>query len=312
MKPTKRYLEYRRVLRLEPCNKTLEMSIRRAWERLPTQNERIVPRADGSSIMGFSMTDHGPEGVLVHCVRYIDQQGIGVIPMVEQSAKTIGEKKPLTDENFLDRDFFMLVSGEHIVSLNASTGAGMARTFLQGLIKKASLPSVQEKFDIVQVANIKDMRRISAAGGVKSIQLDWSLNELAADYALTKKGKETLFRKIEGRAKDLINNVIRSDGAGGFAKSEKGSVRLQINVPDGDVQPAKTAASFLGEAIAGDDSAEDFVLVLHNGDQIRRESVSVKKLVSLRRNANSFVASDVETEMLQFMKTLKDNGQTQV
>lgn len=313
MKPAKRYLEYRKVLRFEPCPNTLEQSLRLAWDKLPNQLERVIPRSDGSSVMGFSMTDHGKRGVSVHCVRYVDQQGVGVIPMVEGQTKVLGEKKPLTDENFLDRDFFLLATGDHVITLNASTGAGMARTFLDGLIKKAQLPSSHEKFDLVQVANVQALRRISAGGGVKSIQLDWSLGALAADYALVQTSKKkSVIQSIGGRLSELMSSVAREDGADGFVESEKGTVRLTINVPDGDVRPAKAAAIALGEAIADDEYADDFLLTLNNGDQIRKNSVSIKKQVTFRRNANSFVASDVETEMLGFMKALIEDGHTQV
>lgn len=313
MKPVKRYLEYRKVLRFEPCKETLEEAIRLSWAKLPGDLQRVIQRSDGSSVMGFSMTDHGKKGVCIHCVRYVDQQGVGVIPMAGQASKVIGEKKPLATENFLNQDFFLLASGDHVITLNAATGAGMARTFLVGLFKQASLPPVHEKFDLVEVPRASALRRIAQAGGVSSIQLDWGISELAADYISSegRKGKG-LFGAITGRARELVGSVVLQQGAKGLAESQKGTVRLTISVPDGDVQVAKNAASAIGQAIIDDDGANDFLLKLKNGDQIRKDSVSRKKLVTLQRNANSFVVSDVEREMLAFMDDLNEDETTKI
>lgn len=313
MKPVKRFLEYRKVQRFKDFSSNLEQSLREAWSRLPTQNDRIVPRFDGSSVMGFSMTDHGQAGVSIHCVRYVDQQGVGIIPMAEGVQKVLGEKKPLADENFLDRDFFLLAWGDHVISLNASTGAAMARTFLAGLIKKAGLPPEHEQFNLVQAANVEALNHIKAAGGVRSFELNLSLGELAADFVFEKSGtKRSVFGGMLESLSNFISVVGHEDGAPGFAGSEKGSVRLMINVPEGDVQGAKMTVDALGRAIVDDEDAEDYVITLNNGDQIRRNSMALKKSVNLKRNANSFVASDVEAEMLAFMRSLIVSEQTQV
>lgn len=309
MKAT-RFLDYRQALWLGDDEEDLEQIVRAVWAKLPQSEMRVVGRADGSCVMGFSLEKHGRKaGISIHCVKYTDRQEVGLVPMSGGEAPVLGSLAPTKEENFLDRDFFLFVRGNHVISLNAAKGAAMARTFLHGLISQAGRPHSATQFDLVQIASSSSARRIKAAGGVASIQLDLAIEEATADVLADEAEPQTAYQKIVSGLSHIVDSLSRSQKTERFADSGGGKLRLQISVPDGDLEAVKKAATRIGLDIADDEDAEDFVLVLRNGEQIKRNSISVRKLVSLERSANSFHPAHVRHEMAMYMDELHASGQ---
>lgn len=302
-------MEYRQALWLGDEANQLEEILRDVWERLPQSTGRVVDRADGSSVMGVSLVDHGDLGASIHCVKYTDRQAVGVVPMVGDAAPTLGSLEPDALENFLDRDFFLLVRGNHIISLNASKGAAMARTFLHGLINQAGRPPHASQFDFVQIASTDVARRIKAGGGIESIQLDVALEEATADVLARESAPRTAYGKLVGGLMNIVDSLARSDRGSSLQASEGGKMRLQISVPDGDLESVKAAATRIGLEIADDEDAADFVLKLRDGGYVKPNAIAVRKLVTLSRSANSFQSEGVRREMEIYMGELQMSGQ---
>lgn len=311
MATAKRYLDYRRVLWVGDHKDNLENLIRSAWTILPQSTQRVVPRADGSCVMGASLTDLGADGIQLHCVKYTDRQGVGVIQMIQSASSALGERLPDAQENFLDRDFFLHISGNDVISLNAAKGAAMARTYLWGLFRAARMAPQTCQFDIMQIASPDAALRIAAAGGVQSIQMDLAIEEAAASrLAHMTSAKQSTFDRFHQGMINLVDTIARgSSSAQKLKESNRGSLRVQLSLPDGDLEAAKAAATTIAQEIAEDEDAEDFVLYLRNGEQIKRDAIAVRKLVPLQRSANSFLPTDVGNAMHQYFRELRDSRQ---
>ncbi|MBJ2150596.1 hypothetical protein [Paracoccus sp. IB05] len=304
----RRFIDYRRVIWVADQPDDLEQRLRFAWGELPEAVQRVTERRDGTSVMGFSLVDHGGAGVSIHCVRYTDGQGVGTIPMVARP-DNLGETLPGDAENFLNQDFFMLVQANHVVTLNAARGAAMAREFCRDLMRLAGLPDVVGMFDLVQIANADAVRRIHEGGGVQSIQVDLAIEAASAAYLAEDLHRGGLIRAVRDGLASIVHSITHTESGEGLGESNRGTVRLQISVPDGDLEVAKEATSRIAEDIVEDETADDYVVYLRNGGQIRRNAMAVRKLVPLEKAANSFDPRDVRREMLVYLGELRASDQ---
>lgn len=97
----RRFLDYRRAEWLTEQPDDLEQRLRSVWRLLPEATQRVTQRRDGTSVMGFSLEDHDAAGISIHCVRYTDGQGVGIIPMAPGPGN-LGEKLPEDAENWIE------------------------------------------------------------------------------------------------------------------------------------------------------------------------------------------------------------------
>lgn len=188
----------------------------------------------------------------------------------------------------------------------------MARTFAQDLMRVADLPAEASQFDLLQVPDTDVVRMIQAAGGVQSIQVDMSIDAAAADLLAAQARPPATFGRIKESMSELVRSLAMAPRGGRIVDSNHGRVRLQISVPDGDLAQAKDAASAIAADIVEDEDADDYVLYLRNGEQIRRNAMAVRKLVPLERSANSFDPADVRRAMLLYLGELRQSGQLEV
>lgn len=221
----------------------------------------------------------------------------------------LAERQPDRDENFLNSDFSALVCGNNVITYHAGRNAGSLCNYLHGLFRAAALPNEATMFDLVRMANVDQLRKIDAAGGVSSIQLDLGIEEAAAALLQDQGARPGTFGRLTQQMVDVVDCLLRAVPAGpGLAESGRGKVRLSISVPDGDVVPAKDAISSVAAEIVEDEDADDFVITLRNGDTIKHGEISTKKLVSLHRAANSVNRDEVWEEMVTFLRELRRAG----
>lgn len=307
-----RFLEYRRALWWAEGDLNLEALTRDAFAHLPFNTQRILEKADGSSVMGMRMRDCGHNGVIVHCAGYVDDQATGVIPMQQQADTTVTSRRPGNAENFLNRDFMGLISGNHVISLNAGVKAASLSNFLRGLFRQAELAETSGQFDLVRVSNVNKLAKISSSGGVASIQLDLAIDQAVQNVLEESAATQALpwgVGKVRSYLSEFIGDLTRDyEPAEGLANSQRGNLRLQISVPSGDVIPAKNGIEGAAIMIAEDDEATDYTINLRNGDTIKPGEISLKKRVRLDRFANSVDALQAQEELVQYLQELDESG----
>ena len=305
-----RFAEYRRAMWLAEIN-GLEAFIRDAWTSLPNKNDRIVERLDGASVMGLNQTDFGTIGFAIHCVKYVSQQPVGVVPMDVQATNKLGHRLPGNAENFLENDFFAVISGDHVVTLGAGQNAASLRLFLAGLFNIVGLGEEAAKFDLVRVADANKLQMIAAAGGVKKIDMSMTLQEATARLIEERQPRSTA-EKLTKPIRDVLrlfqNN---SDGSEGISRSKKGNMHLSVSVPGGDVVAAKGAIDAMASGLILDEDAENFMIELRSGEVIRAGEVSLKRKISLERYANTVNADQVLPALAEYMEELKRSRQTE-
>lgn len=75
-----RFIEYRKAVWVFE-GFSLEERTRAAWERLPNNTDRVVQLGNDVCVMGVASADHRGNGFAIHCARYAEQQGVGVLDM---------------------------------------------------------------------------------------------------------------------------------------------------------------------------------------------------------------------------------------
>ncbi|MGE4325572.1 MAG: hypothetical protein AB7E21_05605, partial [Pseudodonghicola sp.] len=311
MSKVHRFIEYRRAEWFADGG-VLEQAVRDAHAELPQSRDRVVERFDGSSDMGALFLPYVGEGVALHCTRYVDGQPAGVVSMVPDQRVSVSERAPGNQENFLHLDFVAFIQGNHVLTMNAAQGGAALRNYLQGLFRLAGLPESRTKFGLMRCPAVDQLARIEAAGGVEQILLDMTIEEATA-LALEDQnrpapawGAERMLRPLTRLMNDLIMSDTRASDVG---RSQKGRLRLSIGVPKGDIVAAKEGLNGVGEILIEDEDADNYVIKLRNGDQIKPDEMAVKKKIRVDRFANTVDTSQVITEMREFMAELRDSGQ---
>ena len=301
-------LEYRRARFLDD-GQNLENLIRQAWGQFGTQAERTITYSDDRSTCGLRSRDCNSNGIAIHCARFIDGQGVGTIPTVPAPEVEIGERPPEPGENFLNSDLMALVRGNHVICMNCGRNAGSLRIYLQQIFRKAEFPDAARQFELVRIGS-PDRLAIIEAVGVKSIDLNVDISEATAAEILQGDDGEGMwhaFKRNFGGAFSAL--TARDESIEQLRLAERGTMRVTINVPKGDVEAAKGGLDDFAEEILEDEEADSFVIHLRDGATIKPEEVSVRKQVSLEAAANSVSVFQAWDAMVEYMEELEGSGQ---
>ena len=202
-----------------------------------------------------------------------------------------------------------LIWDNHVICMNCGRNAGSLRIYFQQLFRKAGFPDAARQFELVRIGS-PDKLAIIEAVGVKSIDLEVDISEA------------TGVELIEGDGGGGIWNAIKSNFGGAFTavtgrdesmeqlrRAERGTVRVSINVPKGDLEAAKNGLDDFAEEVVEDEEADAFVIHLRDGATIKPDEVSVRKQVKLEAMANSVSVFQAWDAMETYMGELEENGQ---
>ncbi|MGO4638445.1 hypothetical protein AB4Z43_08410 [Mesorhizobium sp. 2RAF45] len=303
-----RTLEYRRV-RWLAAGHSLEQFLRQAWGHFPTQHQRTVVKADGSSVCGLRSRQYDADGFAIQCARYTANQSIGVLSMVPAPDAEVGERPPDADENFLNADFMALVRGNHVIVMNAGRNAAALGNYLRGLFNSAGLPNHTTQFELSRVGDLDKLAMIENIG-VKAVALRVDIAEASAVELIDGAGPDTIWNRAKRAAASTLGALIaQDDQLARIREAEAGTVTVSINIKKGDLLAAKTGLDHLGYEVAEDEEADDFLIQLRDGQSISPDEVAVRKRVSVDAIANSVSADEAWTKMRQYMQELAANGQ---
>lgn len=303
-----RFIEYRRALWF-PGDGILEDRVRDALTSSPASTDRIVVRADGSSIMGNIMTDLPGEGIAFQCGRYVEGQPTGVLPMVGDTSVNVQERSPGNAENYVDTSYFGLVRGNHLLSISAGQNAAAVRVFLDGWLKNAGSLADGEAFDFGRVAQVAAVHKINSSGGVARVQMDLTMERASALYVESLHsghGPGGLLGAAYNAACAIVGSNEQTED---LYNSNKGKLRLSVNVPSTDNLSAKESLTQVAMVLLEEDDVDTYVLELRNGDTIKPSEMSVRKKVRLSRFANGLDAHEAFTELRLYMNELAETGQ---
>lgn len=301
-------LEYRRARFLDD-GQNLEQLVRQAWGMYGTQAERTITVGGDRSTTGLRCYDFQAVGFAVHCGRYIDGQGVGTIPTAPAAEVDIGEQAPSPGENFLNSDLMAVVKGNHVVCMNCGRNGGSLRIYFQQLFRKAGFDDASRQFELARIAN-PDKVAIIQALGVKSIDLELDIAEATAAELINGAAPVGVWGSMVSGISGAFQAITGIDETvEQIRQAEKGSVKISINIPKGDLNAAKHGLAQLSEEIVEDEEAEDYVIRLVGGDTIKPKEVSVRTQVRLEASANSVSVYQAWEAMQVYMVELDENGQ---
>lgn len=300
-------LEYRRARFLDDGH-DLEELARQAWGTFPTQAQRVVTFSDGRATCGLRSRDAIGGGLLVHCARFTDGQGVGTIPTAPAPEVGVGERPPAPGENFLNSDLMALMRGNHVISMNSGRNAGSLRIYFQQLFRMAGFADATRQFEIVRVGSPNALAIIDSVG-VKSVDLDVEIAE-ATSVDLLDDETGGLWRDIKRNIGGAFSAITaRDETVEQLRTAERGAVKVSINVPKNDLEVAKNGLDSLAEEIVEDEEADAFVIHLRNGATIKPQEVAVRKQVKLDSAANSVSVFQAWEAMELYLGELEESGQ---
>ena len=262
-------LEYRRA-RFLGNEQELELLVRQAWEQCLTQADRTITFSDGRSTCGLRARDCDAAGFAVHCGRYMDGQAVGTIPTLPAPEVDVKERPPEPGENFLNSDIMALIRGNHVICMNCGKNAGALRIFFQGLFRRAGFDDATSEFELVRISSPDKVAAIQAVG-VKSIDLKVDISEAAAEDLSDGYAGDGFWANIQRKFDGALAAITSKDKAlEQLRHGEKGTLKVSINIPNGDLTAAKEALDEFAEEIVGDDEADAFVIHLRDNTTIKR------------------------------------------
>jgi hypothetical protein len=303
-------LEYRRARFLDD-GQNLEELVRHAWGQFGTQAERTITFGDDKSSCGLRARDRNGSGIgfAIHCGRYTDGQGVGTIPTVPAPEVEVGERAPEPGENFLNSDLMAVITGNHVICMNCGRNAGSLRIYLQHLFRKAGMLDASRQFELVRIGS-PDKLAIIQAVGVKSIDLELHIAEATAFEVIEGDGGGGMWQAIKQNFGNAFTAVTeRDESVERLRRAERGTIKVSINVPKGDLDAAKHGLDDFAEEVIEDEDSDAFVIRLRDGATIKPNEVSVRKQVKLEAVANSVSVFQAWDAMETYMDELNENGQ---
>jgi hypothetical protein len=197
----------------------------------------------------------------------------------------------------------------HVICMNCGPKAASLRIYFQRLFQNAEFPEASQMFLLDRVGSPDKIAIINRAS-VKSIDLSLSISEATATYLMDDTHDPGLWQSTKSILRSALVSVIALDESiGRLRLAERGTVKVSINVPKGDLDAAKHGLDDFAEELVKDDEADDFVIHLRDGTIIKPNEVSVQKQVRLDAAANSVSVFQAWNEMDTFMGELIEDGQ---
>ena len=179
----------------------------------------------------------------------------------------------------------------------------MLSDYVKDLFKKTALNENSQKFDLIRVADVKAIKLIERYK-VKSVELKVEINKSTA--ASFESDPKNWFSAVLGAL------ILRDPKVEELRNSLNGTAKILINVPDGDLLATSGGLDALAMSVVDDEESEDYVINLRNGEVIKPNQISVRKLVKLERVANSVSVDQAWTQMKIFLQELRENGQIKI
>ncbi|MEQ1938221.1 hypothetical protein ABMA46_08200 [Mesorhizobium sp. CN5-321] len=221
----------------------------------------------------------------------------------------VGERAPEAEENFLSADFMALVRGNHVVAMNAGRNAATLGNYLRGLFVAAGLPDHATQFELARVGNLNTLAMIETIG-VKTVELHVDIAEATAVELVDGVPADSLWGRARQAAASTLGAIIAQDEQlAHLREAEMGTVTVSINIKKGDLLVAKNSLDHLGQEVAADEEADDFLIQLRDGQTIRPDEIAVRKRVRIEAVANSVSADEAWAMMRQYMQELAASGQ---
>ena len=193
--------------------------------------------------------------------------------------------------------------------MNCGRNAGSLRIYFQQLFRKAGFPDAARQFELVRIGS-PDKLAIIEAVGVKSIDLEVDISETTGEELIDGVGGGGIWSSIKQNYGGAFTAVTgRDESVEQLRRAEKGTVKVSINVPKGDLDAAKHGLDDFAEEVVEDEEADAFVIHLRDGATIKPNEVSVRKQVRLEAMANSVSVFQAWDAMGTYMGELDENGQ---
>jgi hypothetical protein len=244
---------------------------------LTTVPDRTLESADGRVIEPrHQRLRNQNAGSLLHLVTYKASEQATTVPHATNTdiEKDLGSAAPPANEEFMDGEAFILISGMHVIVCSSNLSDLKICRYLDALIVKAGLSALPCGLDFARVADL-DVVRMIAQFGVKSVTLDASLYEATRQRIQRIHGLRSSMSEFLGRVKSLVSMDTSEAEAD---KSADLHAKITISIPGHNKsQIAQSGLDGLAQAVIEDDDADDVLLEFGNGATRKLNHVCLRK-----------------------------------
>ena len=161
----------------------------------------------------------------------------------------------------------------------------------------------------MRIAN-PDKVAIIEAVGVKRVDLEIDIAKATAAELIDGTGGGGVWNNITDSLAKTFQAIPGQDKTvEQIRQAEKGTMKVSINVPKGNLNAAKEGLAQLSEEVVEDEKSESCLIHLGNGDTIKLKEVSICKQVKLEAAANSVSVFQAWEAMQEYIGELIDDGQ---
>lgn len=277
---------------------SLEHYIKRTFEIAKSIAERTVERANGQLIRCQSVKyeDHG---VYLHLTSETPGAPTSVVKILQSSDAEglVYEERPPRGAEYLDGDFFCLVSGNNVFMCSTGMRDGSFRFYLQRLFQIFELDPDSVKFELRHVVDMPKLQMMKEYG-VKEIILNTTMHRATESYVDRSisassgviKAVGDHFRSVFGTdVQEIEDNIV-------VQITIKSDLRLRGAAIVGDKR-----LEYIAEDILDDETPSDYTIITKNDQKIRGNEISVSKRVEFRSFGKSINRVHAWEELRTYM-----------
>lgn len=301
-------LYYRRAAWLAPVQDTLEGLLRAASERLTTTADRTFNYIDGE-MQGMTI-EAASRGLLLHVALYVPNQSRSTVPNPSRRRSSNANTEPPPEQHsFMDGDIFFLVNGNHIVLCPSGAREAVAIEYMESMLKTSGLADLVNQYKVVATADA-NMLALIHREGVKKINFDATLYDATMKYNERKTTQNTFLNTM----KDEFFSLLSSDADRSDAESDMENLSVAVELKNDRRARRGRLASGPLDSIARsviEDEDEGFKIVTGSGKELTRQSLRVRKRVTLPVHGSSVFRSSAFQELENYFRELESSGMLQ-
>lgn len=298
-KARERTLSFRRVEWPVPTPATLAQLVAATLASREKPLDTQLSRPDGSNWQVRNRLGDASE-LLLHVVAYVPGEQASTVPLATESTE-LGKASPPENQEFLDGDAMMLISGNDVVLCVSAVQERSLVDYVRLLLSESGFDSQSKQFSLQKHAN-RDVINQLLKEGVRKVRLNVTAPAVSA--ALDFGGSWGRMASLAEKALELVRGLVGSDQSDqelGRLAGLRSYVEIRADNEHLD-QGAKIAANVL------DNIEGEYEIVTMRGIRITPSEIALKEKLSFTADGKTVVYTEVWVSMRQFYERLKLAG----
>lgn len=287
----------------DTLSENLETVLRKVLNTYKNVHSSKYFRADGSICEIRHRQVEPSLPVSLHIVRYTPNATTSTVPQAGTTVEAdLDTLSPPPGQDFMDGDFFLLVSDNHIISCESKLSEAAVRDYLEYLFKKFDDKKYNVLTQWMKIANVKK-RTLIAKSGVKAVHLD--VFNYSETLARNKKTEHSLSDSVLGT---ILGILTKERSMSELREAQNLHARLTLTFDKRRKVGALKEEDFTRFAtqLSEDENAQGYVIETRSGEKISSTELLLQKKVDIVRYGNTVPYKTAWGEMKIYLQELRD------